>query len=332
MEKGTNPDLNLCSNADGAIPIREVLNPFPRSQHRPSLIFTPPILPFVKSRPIPRWNFPKADWDKFRLLSDKCADNLPTPTKDNLNLAHSEFTTPLKAATKDSIPRSNRKSYIPNWDAECEKRYKAYLQSKGTSEQLKNATALFDYLDRKRHERRIDTITSIDFTHSSRKAWRTLNKITGRKTTPKKCPVPPNQLAKQLQDNGRYPNANRKFTKAILKKSDELKNRNIHLDHHYLENDITTPEVSSAIKSPKLGKAPCPYSNHKEFIKNCGTKLVHWINEFLNTCFRHIRIQKQWRHANVVSLLKPGKLKPFLQATAQLPYCFQHTNCLNEYS
>ena len=177
-KRGTNPDLTLCSNADGAIPMIEVLNPFPRSQHRPSLIFNPPILPFVKSRSIPRWNFPKVDWDKFRLLTDKCADNLPTPTKDNLNLAYSEFTTLLKAAAKDSIPRGYRKSYIPNRDTECEKRYKAYLQSEGTSEQQKNATALFDYLDCKRHERWMDTITSIDFTHSSRKAWRTLNKIT----------------------------------------------------------------------------------------------------------------------------------------------------------
>ena len=306
-KKGTNPDLTLCSNADGAIPIREVLNPFPRSQHRPSLIFTPPILPFVKSRPMPRWNFPKADWDKFRLLTDKCADNLPTPTKDNLNLAYSEFTTLLKAAAKDSIPRGYRKSYIPNWDTECEKRYKTYLQSEGTSKQQKYATALFDYLDSKRHEQWIDTITSIDFTHSSRKACRTLNKITGRKTTPKKCPVPPNQLAKQLQDNGRYPNTNRKFTKAILKESDELKNKNTHSDHHHLENDITTLEVSSAIKSLKLGKAPGPDGIHNEFIKNCGTKLVHWLNEFLNICYRHIRIPKQWRHANVISILKPGK-------------------------
>ena len=177
-KKGTNPDPTLCSNADGAIPIREVLNPFPRSQHRPSLIFTPPILPFVKSRPIPRWNFPKADWDKLRLLTDKCADNLPPPTKDSPNLGYSEFTTLLKAAAKDSIPRGYRKSYIPNWDTECEKQYKTYLQSEGTSEQQKYATALFDYLDSKRHEQWIDTTTSIDFTHSSRKAWRTLNKIT----------------------------------------------------------------------------------------------------------------------------------------------------------
>ena len=34
---------------------------------------------------------------------------------------------------------------------------------------------------------------------------------------------------------------------------------------------------------------------------------MHWLNEFLNICYRHIRIPKQWRHASVTSLLKPRK-------------------------
>ena len=145
-------------------------------------------------------------------------------------------------------------------------------------------------------------------------AWRTLNKITGRKTTPKKCLVPQYYLAKQLQDNGRYPNGNRKFTKAILKESEELKNRNTHSDHQNLKNDITTPEVSSAIKSLKLGKAPGPNDIQNEFIKNCGIKLIHWLNEFLNICYRHIRIPKQWRLADVISLFTPGKPETYPQS------------------
>ena len=51
-KRGTSPDLTFCLNTDGVIRMRAVINPFPKSQHRHSLIFTPPILPFVKSRPI----------------------------------------------------------------------------------------------------------------------------------------------------------------------------------------------------------------------------------------------------------------------------------------
>ena len=140
------------------------------------------------------------------------------------------------------------------------------------------------------------------------------------------------QVAKQLQDNRKYPNANRKFTKAILKESNELKNRNTHSDHHHLENDITTPEVSSATKSLKLSKAPGPDGIHIEFIKNCGTKLVHWLNEFLNICYHNIRTPNQWGHANVIGLLKPGKPKTSPQSYRPISLLLNHTNCLNEYS
>ena len=36
----------------------------------------------------------------LKLLTGKCADNSPTTTTDNLNLAYSEFPTPLKAAVR----------------------------------------------------------------------------------------------------------------------------------------------------------------------------------------------------------------------------------------
>ena len=241
------------------------------------------------------------------MLTDKCADNLPTPTKENLNLAYSDFRTLLKAAAKDSIPRGYRKSYIPNWDTECEKRYKSYLQSEGTSEQQKYATALFDYLDSKRHEQWIDTITSMDFTHSSRKAWRTLKQNHGKENNAQKMTCTTIPTCKTTARQWKIPQRKQRSYEKDPKRIRRTKNRNTHSDHHHLENDITTLEVSSAIKSLKLGKAPGPDGIHNEFIKNCGTKLVHWLNEFLNICNRHIRIPKQWRHANVVSILKPGK-------------------------
>ena len=91
----------------------------------------------------------------------------------------------------------------------------------------------------------------------------------------------------------KIPQCKQKIYESDPKRIRRTKNRNTRSDHHHLENDNTTPEVSSAIKSLKLGKAPGPDSIHNEFIKNCGTKLVHWLNEFLNICYRHIRIPKQ---------------------------------------
>lgn len=45
--------------------------------------------------------------------------------------------------------------------------------------------------------------TSIDFTHSSRKAWQTYKKLTGRSNTPKLCLVIAEAIASALVGNGR---------------------------------------------------------------------------------------------------------------------------------
>jgi len=45
----------------------------------------------------------------------------------------------------------------------------------------------------KRHDRWIDTVSKIDFTHSSRKAWKTVKRLTGTASAKKVCPISPAQ-------------------------------------------------------------------------------------------------------------------------------------------
>ena len=54
---------------------------------------------------------------------------------------------------------------------------------------------------------------SVEFTHSSRKSWQTINKLTGRRTTHARCPVTANAIASQLMNNGRFPDADRDFAR-----------------------------------------------------------------------------------------------------------------------
>ena len=68
---GTNRDLAFASNTeDQPSPIRLVLEKFPRPQHWPSLITQVPPVASTSSKPVRRWNFRKADWDKFKLLTN----------------------------------------------------------------------------------------------------------------------------------------------------------------------------------------------------------------------------------------------------------------------
>ena len=54
---------------------------------------------------------------------------------------------------------------------------------------------------------------AVDFTHSSRKAWQTINKLTGRSATHSRCPVTANAIASQLLNNGRFLDAERDFAR-----------------------------------------------------------------------------------------------------------------------
>jgi len=48
--------------------------------------------------------------------------------------------------------------------------------------------------DKKRHERWVDTVSNIDFTHSSKKAWKTVKRLTGTVSAKKVCPISPDDL------------------------------------------------------------------------------------------------------------------------------------------
>ena len=178
---GTNPDLAFASiGPNSRLPDRRVLEKFPRSQHRPSLITPPRFAMAVPSMPVKRWNFRKADWSHYIALTNKFAKTLLPPDSLDVDAAYQDFCNTIKKAAKKTIPRGYRNNYIPCWDAECESLYKTFLQSPQGDDSSLAATALLAKLDRKRRDRWSEAVRSIDFSHSSRKAWSILNNLTGR--------------------------------------------------------------------------------------------------------------------------------------------------------
>ena len=83
---GTNPDLVFASTGHNSCHLdKRVLEKFPRSQHRPSLITTPRTIFPVPSEPYKRWNFRKANWELYSLTANKLAQE-PSTTKYELCL------------------------------------------------------------------------------------------------------------------------------------------------------------------------------------------------------------------------------------------------------
>ena len=127
---GTNPDLAFASvGPNSRLPDRRVLEKFPRSQHRPSLITPPRFAMAVPSMPVKHWNFHKAKRSHYIALTNTFAKTLLLPDSLDVDAAYQDFCNTIKKAAKKTIPHGYQNNYIPCWDAECESLYKTFLPS-----------------------------------------------------------------------------------------------------------------------------------------------------------------------------------------------------------
>ena len=304
-KKWTNPDLCFVSMNAASSCERVVLDKFPRSGHCPIVITTKVGLK-INSLNKKRWNFRKANWAMFTDLTDNLTDQLPDPSGKATD-TYNAFTTMLSNAAKASIPRGRRGKYIPCWDEDCELALNAY-NTADIKDKLAKSDILMQILNERRRTRWEETVSSIDFTHSSRKAWTTINHLTGRSTKPKTCPVTANSIASVLLKNGKWTdkskeakshshNANIKIKEAIARQPPTSE----------LSGPITIEHLMDAILCLKKGKAPGIDLVHSEFLCYLGLNALHWLCHFLSNCFETLTIPAVWRQAKVVAILKPKK-------------------------
>ena len=195
-------------------------------------------------------------------------------------------------AAKKTIPRGYRNNYIPCWDAECEFLYKTFLQSPQGDDSSLAATALLAKLDRKRRDRWSEAVRSIDFSHSSRKAWSILNNLTGRsRHSPCHCPVSANAIASQLVRNGKYEAVDRKSSRLVSQEVSDLW-RATTPDAVNISDNFSQREFAAALQHLKPGEALDPDSICSELILHAGAALKSWLRDFLSSCLRRLKIPK----------------------------------------
>ena len=305
---GTNPDLAFASvGPNSRLPDRRVLEKFPRSQHRPSLITPPRFAMAVPSMPVKRWNFRKANWSHYIALTNKFAKTLLPPDSLDVDAAYQDFCNIIKKAAKKTIPCGYRNNYIPCWDEECESLYKTFLQSPQGDDSSLAATTLLAKLDRKRRDRWSEPVRSIDFSQSSRKAWSILNNLTGRsRHSPCHCPVSADAIASQLVRNGKYEAVDRKSSRLVFQEVSDLW-RATTPDAVNISDNFSQRKFAAALQHLKPGKAPGPDSICPELILHAGAALKSWLRDFLSSCLCRLKIPKIWRRALVVAIPKPAK-------------------------
>ena len=142
--------------------------------------------------------------------------------------------------------------------------------------------------------------------HSIRKAWSTLNKLTGKKkisTTPNY--VSANSIALCLLSNGKYTKPNKLITYSVNQKLKEAWNApSVDQD---LTSDFTTEELVATMKTLKPGKSSGPGNIHPEFILHLDDSCMKWFTKLFSTCMEHKKIPKSWKMAKIIAVLKPNK-------------------------
>ena len=185
--------------------------------------------------------------------------------------------------------------------------YKTFVQSPQGDKPSLAATALLAKLDRKQKDRWSEAVRSIDFSHSSRKAWSILNNLTGRsRHSPRHCPVSADAIASQLVRNGKYEAVDCKSSRLV---SQEVSNlwKATTPDPVNISDTFSQREFTASLQHLKPGKAPGPDSIFPELIFHAGADLKSWLRDFLFSCLRQLKIPKIWRRALVVAIPKPTK-------------------------
>ena len=156
------------------------------------------------------------------------------------------FCNSISTVAKKCIPRGRQNNRIPCWDTECENLYQTFLQYPKGHKSSRAATALLARLDRKRRKRWSEAVQNIDFSHSIRVAWNTLNNLTGwSRQSIYQCPDSSNAIASQLVKNGKYEVANREISRFIMQElSDFWKATSpdaVNISEMFLQKNLLLP-------------------------------------------------------------------------------------------
>ena len=159
-------------------------------------------IPLIRSLQKPRWNFRKAKLTKFPQQLEQSIICIPN-NGISVTEAYLRLGKAILISAKTNIPRSFRPSYIPCMDTECQELLEQYSNSGDPD----IADHLVECLDNARRARWEEMTSSLNFTHSSRKGWNLIRKLSSGQQLPSSTrpSVKPNAVASHLVKVGKAP-------------------------------------------------------------------------------------------------------------------------------
>lgn len=253
-------------------------------------------LPLIRADSKNKWNFSKANWEKFSQIVDRTIQRIPA-----LPSNYDKFVSLINAAAKKSIPRGHREAYVPGLSTESKELYEEFK----VSGNVEAGTRLLKNLDENRTKKWEEKMESLSFSKSSRKAWNTLNRLSGKSNRKKKIyPVTPNQIATKMMENskGRVPEKQMKTVERIFTRNFRTSQRSSNLAAPF-----SIEEVFEAVKQLQCGKAPGYDNVFPDNLRHLGSGAMKCLTKLFSNIHNSGKLPKEWKRAKVVAVLKPNK-------------------------
>ena len=175
-KKGYNPDLIFASSSIDNMCVKSVLNPIPRTQHRPICVTVNTVLVPRPTAFRRRFNLRKANWSGYATDVDIRIHEVD-PTPENTE----RFVEAICVTSRKHIPRGCRSHYISGLSEKSKSLYQAYkkqyMSNPFDSTTLDTGNELISKMAAENKRRWEEMITSTHLTGNSRKAWETMRNI-----------------------------------------------------------------------------------------------------------------------------------------------------------
>jgi len=279
--------------------VKDIGDPIPSSQHRPVILqvhgaVRPTTVPFRR-----RFNFKKANWEGFtKRLDVSIGDMEEFPER------YDDFITLVRLASRRTIPRRCRTSYVPGLTRAALDKLQHYnamhVIDPFNEKTLSAGEDLLHDIAESRRKSWNKMVESIDMRHNSKKAWATVRRLNGDTVKARDCTnVTPDQIAGALLLSGK--------TKAHQRIPQKHIHRNAETEHHGGNKPLTANKLDKTILEMKSGKASSVDDLTAEQIKHFGPIARTWLLGLFNNILLRCRIPRQWCEAQVIAILKPGK-------------------------
>uniref|UniRef100_A0A0B7BSI4 Reverse transcriptase domain-containing protein n=1 Tax=Arion vulgaris TaxID=1028688 RepID=A0A0B7BSI4_9EUPU len=303
---------------------RMVLDQLAGSDHRPVKLAVNVAYSPQQPKLLPRWNYKRADWGKFALLTDLYCEPLNI-RKSMLKAGVADFNKALQKAATESIPRGARPNYSPFWTdeleqleveltkarniAEIERTTEANIKLKATSARYKRT------LNENARNSWIEKTQSLNLDRDGNKLWklaRALNQENKYKHTITK--QNDEQLSGKQAANilsGHFTQVN--HIDVPEEREETIKEELMAHDliqgppEEHMTTKFTIHELEKALRSLKKRKSPGNDGITNEMIIEMGRQAKKKLLEIFNCSWKSGVIPKEWKEAILIPIKKTGK-------------------------